>query len=160
MFPVFDVGNIPTWIMRGLQIALKISFILFIFKTVKAVFNFLIKPLGLFAIVAIIQWNPTILRNLLYYIGYWTIETSIGFYKIFYNTLMSSENLSSIQKTNEVNEIFELAKSGLPSEWVQLIQTLDVIPLIGIIISTILYCVVIRIIYTALYKQDFTPKII
>lgn len=160
MIPVFNVGDLTTWVMNGVRLLLKISFVLFIFRTVKAVFNFLIKPLGLFAIVTIIQWNPVLLRNILYYIGMFTIETAVGFYKIFYDILMTSETITQSQTNEEVSEIFELAKSGMPQEWLELIQTLDIIPLIGIMISTILYCVVIRIIYTALYKQDFTPKII
>lgn len=159
-FPVFDIGNFPTWIMRGLSLALKLHVVIFLYNVIKNIFEFFMKPLGLFAVVTIIQWNPTIVRNMLYYIGLWTIETAVGFYKIVYDALISNDNEISNQVTSEVAEIFELAKAGLPSEWVQLIQTLDIIPLIGIIVSTVFYVVIIRIVYAAVNKADFRPNIL
>lgn len=160
MFPVFDFGNFPTWIMRGLSLALKVTVVLWLYNVVKNIFSFFTKPLGLFAVVAIIQWNPTIVRNALYYIGLWTIETAIGFYKFFYDTLISNDNELTSQVTSEVSEIFELAKSGMPQEWFQLIQTLDIIPLVGIVVSTVFYVVIIRIVYAAINKADFKPNIL
>lgn len=159
-FPVFNVGDLVTWTMRGLSMALKIHVILFLYNVIKNVFSFFTKPLGLFAVVTIIQWNPAILRNVLYYIGLWTIETAVGFYKIIYDALISNENELSNQVTSEVAGVFELAKSGLPAEWVQLIQTLDIIPLVGIMISTIFYVVIIRIVYAAINRADFRPNLL
>lgn len=160
MIPVFDFGNFTTWVMRGLSLAFKINVVIFLYNVIKNIFAFLTKPLGLFAIVTIIQWNPTVLRNLLYYIGLWTIETAIGFYKLFYDALISNDNQLTTQVTSEVSEIFELAKAGLPAEWIQLIQTLDIIPLIGIIVSTVFYVVIIRIVYAAISKADFRPNVL
>lgn len=160
MIPVFDFGNFTTWIMRGLSLALKINVVLFLYNVIKNVFAFFMKPLGLFAVVTIIQWNPTVVRNLLYYIGLWTIETAIGFYKFFYDALVNNENELTNQVTSEVSEIFELAKAGLPNEWIQLIQTLDIIPLIGIIVSTVFYIVIIRIVYAAISRADFRPNVL
>lgn len=159
-FPVFNVGDLVTWVMKGLNIVLRISVILFLYDLIKSIFSFFTKPLGLFAVVTIIQWNPTILRNVLYYIGLWTIETAVGFYKIIYDALISNENELVNEVTSEVAQVFELAKSGLPAEWVQLIQTLDIIPLVGIMISTIFYVVIIRIVYAAINRVDFKPSIL
>lgn len=159
-FPVFNVGDLVTWVMKGLNIVLRISVILFLYDLIKSIFSFFTKPLGLFAVVTIIQWNPTIVRNVLYYIGLWTIETAVGFYKIIYDALISNENQLVDEVTSEVAGVFELAKSGLPAEWVQLIQTLDIIPLVGIMISTVFYVVIIRIVYSAINRADFRPNIL
>lgn len=160
MIPVFDFGNFTTWIMRGLSLALKINVVLFLYNVIKNIFGFFMKPLGLFAVVTIIQWNPTVVRNLLYYIGLWTIETAIGFYKFFYDALVSNDNELISQVNSEVTEVFELAKAGLPDEWIQLIQTLDIIPLVGIIVSTVFYIVIIRIVYSAVSRADFRPNVL
>lgn len=158
MIPVFNVGDLTSWLMRGVEYALKFAFIAFLYKVITSLFNFLIKPIGLLAVVGLINTYPDLLRSLLYYIGLYTIKISVGFYKIFSNILMSKSTLNEFGSAyDDAREMFELAKAGLPTEWVQLIQTLDLVPLIGLVITTILYIVGIRIVYNLLYKQNMTP---
>lgn len=151
MIPVFNVNDVVTWAMRAVEFTLKFGFVWFIFKVITGLFNFLIKPIGLLAVVGLINAYPDLLRNILYYIGLYTIKISVGFYKMFSNVLMSRSTLSEFGTAyDDAREMFELAKAGLPAEWIQLIQTLDLVPLIGLVITTTLYIVGVRIVYNAL----------
>lgn len=166
MIPVFNVNDIVTWAMRAVDTALKFSFVWFIYKAITGLFNFLIKPIGLLAVVGLINAYPELLRKCLYYIGLYTVKISVGFYKMFSEVLMSRDALSNFgagsgsgSAYNNVKEMYELARAGLPVEWVQLIQTLDLVPLIGLVIATTLYVIGIRIVYDMLYRNTIADSI-
>jgi len=166
MIPVFNVNDIVTWALRAVEFALKFGFVAFLFKVITGVFNFLIKPVGLLAVVGLINAYPDLLRSILYYIGLYTVKISVGFYKMFSTVLMSRDALSNFgagsgsgSAYDNVREMYELARAGLPAEWVQLIQTLDLVPLIGLVIATTLYVVGINIVYSMLYKNAVMTNI-
>ena len=113
--------------------------------------SFLTKPFVLGVAVFIMTIFPDAIQYLMFHIGLIAVKVGVMLFSVLFPAVMGSESFGNLtENTGNIYQMYSQAFTSLPSEIVEMFAVLDVVSLLGIIISTsfsiLLYTIVYKIV--------------
>lgn len=143
---------VPVITLDGIiRIVQKIFIIKLIFAILEYLVSILSKPFYIAGIVFVLTYYPGVVRWIFYQIGLIQVKLLVLLMNIMMPSIFSDD---LVETSDDITDIFNTALAAMPADWREIMASLDVVSLIGMITSTFAGIFFIKIMFR-IFKKAF-----